>query len=155
MAEFSLVALKDEIVADPQAIGYKNSATPDDWKGDHAIANLINDPANGVNVFRKNVPMDDVFAEIDWVVDWLGLTGQRNTVIDKQLAFRLITSTDVLDADSVRIRDAFIEIFAGTSGGTLGRLNTLTQKAGSRAEVLWGDGQRISVRNVGESFNLI
>ena len=155
MAGFSLVALKDEIVGDPEGLGYKNSATPNDWKGDQEIADLINDPANGANVFRKNVPMDDVFAEIDWVVDWLGLTGQRNTVIDKQLAFRLITSTSVLDADSVRIRDAFAEIFAGTSGGTLERLNTLTQKAGSRAEVLWGDGQRISARQVGDAANEI
>ena len=73
MADFNLVALKDEIVGDPQTLGYKNSATPTDWKGDGAIADLINDPANGANIFRKNVPMDDVFAEIDWVVDWLGL----------------------------------------------------------------------------------
>lgn len=155
MADFTLVALKDEIVADPEGLGYKNSATPNDWKGDQVIADLINDSALGADVFRKNVPMDDIFAEIDWVVDWLGLTGQRNTVLDKQLAFRLITSTDVLDANSAYIRAAFAGIFAGTSGGTLERLNALTQKAGSRAEVLWGDGQQVSVSQVGHAFNEI
>jgi len=152
MANFTLEALKNEIVNDPNAVGYKNPDTT--WEGDGVIADLINDPAKGANVFRKNVPMDDVFAEIDWVVDWLGLSGQRNAVLDKQQAFRLITSTAVLDANSVRIRDAFAEIFANTSGGTLARLNTLTQKAGSRAEVLWGDGARVSLLQVGKAANV-
>ncbi len=153
MADFTLAALKAEIDSDPTVIGLKkiDGIT---WKGDQVIADLLNDPANGASVFRKNVPMDDVFAEIDWVEDWLNLTGQRNTVLDKQLAFRLITSTDVLDADSIRIRDAFATIFAGTPGGTLTRLNALVSKAGSRAEVLWGDGQDIQAGDVGRAANL-
>ena len=47
MADFTLVALKDEIVNDTQALGYKN--TNDTWtggpnppKGDQEIADLIN-----------------------------------------------------------------------------------------------------------------
>jgi len=149
---FTLTALKAEIDNDPQTIGYKNPDTT--WKSDGVIADLINDPANGASIFRKNVPMDDVFAEIDWVVDWLNLTGQRNVVIDKQQAFQLITSTAVLDANSVRIRDAFTEIFVGTAGGTLARLNVLTQKAGNWAEVLWGDGARVSLGQVARAANV-
>jgi len=37
---FDLVELKDEIVNDPEGLGYKNSATPNDWKGDQVIADL-------------------------------------------------------------------------------------------------------------------
>ena len=55
MADFTLVALKDEIVNDPNAIGYKNSAVPTDWKGDQAIADLINDPVNGATIRRNSV----------------------------------------------------------------------------------------------------
>ena len=153
MADFTLEALKDEIVDDPETIDYKNPDTT--WKGHQAIADLINDPVNGAAILRKNIPMDDVFAEIDWIVDWLGLAGSRELVLDKQQAFRLITSTDVIDGNSVRIRDAFAGIFAGTTGGTLGRLNNLTQKAGGRAEVLWGDGVTISLSQVARAATRI
>ncbi len=112
-----------------------------------ALADEINNDPNETTLPAGNI-------EIDWVEDWLGLTGTRNLIQDKRLAFRLITSTAVLDADSVRIRDAFAGIFAGTTGGTLSRLDALVQKVGTRAEVLWGDGQTISARNVGEAANL-
>ena len=78
MADFSLEALKDEIVNDPQALGYKNSATPTDWKGDQEIADLIN--AKNLVVDRTQVDMEEIRSttEFDWY-DTLSIDEQEYT----------------------------------------------------------------------------
>ena len=58
MADFTLEALKDEIVGDPQTLGYKNSTTPTDWKGDQTIADLIN--AKIFTVTRSQVNTEEL-----------------------------------------------------------------------------------------------
>jgi hypothetical protein len=141
MADFSLQALADEINNDPEAIGYRNGA----WKGDQVIADLLNDPANGAQIRREAVPMHEIYAEVVWA-DFILLSDA------KRQAFALITSTGFLDASSQNMIDAFTEIFG--AGTTLTALNALTNKQGSRAEVLWGDGTTIAVGQVGRAANV-
>lgn len=136
--------LASEIEDDPQGLDYKEANG--DWKADDVIADLLNDPSvYSATVWRTSVPMSDIFGAIDWS-DLAGVsTGEK-------LMFMTITQTDVLDADSPNIRDAFADIFP--SGSTsLSNLQSLVQKQGSRAEELWGDGTEITAGDVGRAAN--
>jgi len=64
--EFSLELLKDEIVVDSLGLGYKNSATPNDWKEDSVIVNIINnaDGANPRTVTRDRISSGDIRSDI-------------------------------------------------------------------------------------------
>lgn len=136
--------LAAEIEDDPQGLGYKEANG--DWKADDVIADLMNDPSvYSAQVWRTSVPMSDIYGAVDWS-ELSGDTGAK-------LMFMTITQTDVLDADSANIRDAFADIFP--SGSTsLSNLQNLVQKQGSRAEELWGDGTEISVGQVAEAANV-
>ena len=143
MPDFTPQALADEINNDPEGIGYKDAGV---WKGDQVIADLINDPANGAQIRREAVPMHEIYAEVVWA-DFILLSDARRQ------AFALITSTEFLDASSQNMIDAFTAIFG--AGATLSALNALTNKQGSRAEVLWGEGRAlIKAGQVGRAANV-
>lgn len=148
MAKFSLVALKDEIVSDTQTLGYKNSATADDWRGDQAIADLLNDPANGAQITRKAIQPQELKASLD-LPEFVALSqGQRDYLMN------LFSGTGIIDANEAPIFGALTSLFpAGTTTRT--SLLAKIQRQGSRAEVLWDEGITISAGQVGRAFNEI
>jgi len=170
MAEFSLEALKDEIVNDSQSLGYKNSATPNDWKEDQEIADLIN--AKNLVVDRDEVGMDEIRSVIEFgwydrlspdeqeYTRWQtpgggGEDGGGNWKVSAHM--KLLLSGRALVMDGV----------AGTGSNNASYWNAtdrdlaapailaLIEMSGSRAEVLWGVGRTITASNVGGSFNEI
>ncbi len=163
MADFSLEALKDEIVADTEALGYKNSATPTDWKDDQVIADLIN--AEGLVIDRIRVPSGDIVGETKF--DWYdGLT------IDKQEFFTLQTRGEAwkvtadmklfLSGRSLTTNgvagtgtDAGSEWSAPDAGDAAPVMLPLIEVPGSRGEVLWLEGQTITAGQVARAFNEI
>lgn len=161
---FTLTKLKDEIVNDPEAIGYKNSAVPTDWKGDGAIADLIN---------AKNLVVDRIDAEMEAVrssteFDWYNaLTADEQEYLSWQtpngglwkvtahmkllLTGRLLVvngaatlANNVASFWSVVDRDAAVAAMLA-----------VIEVAGGRAEVLWGQGTNVGLAQVGAAFNLI
>ena len=146
--EFSLVALKDEIVNDPENIGYKNSPVANDWKGDQEIADLINDPANGAVITRKLIQSVELKASFD-LAEFVALNqGQRDYLQC------LISGDGLIDANEPAVFGALTGMFAGGST-TRTALLAKIQRQGSRAEVMWGEGKKITAGNVGFAFNEI
>ena len=145
MADFTLLALKDEIENDPQSIGYKSGSA---WKGDQEIADLINDPANGEQILRRLIQPDEIFQSID-VTEWETLADGRRQYIS------MITKGNIVDATHSPIFDGLNTVFNNTDApatraNILGKMRT----QGSRAEALWGEGIHISASQVGASANL-
>ena len=146
MAEFTLEALKDEIVNDPESLGYKTA--PLDWKSDQEIADLINDPANGAIVRRQSVRVSDIKAVI--------LEAHFNGLSPGESDYLMF----VLDAESIDprpnpIHDGILGVWSGGASVTKNAIQALMEKQGSRAEVLWGEGRTISLRDVGGAQNLV
>ena len=163
MAEFSLVALKDEIVGDPQGLGYKNSATANDWKEDSEIADLIN--AKNFVIDRPQVASGDINGDTEFA--WYdGMT------IDKQEFYTLQTRREFwkVSADMKLFltgRSLAVDGVAGAGADNQSEwaaaddqdaapaMLALIEVPGSRAEVLWGVGTSISLGQVGRAFNEI
>lgn len=132
-----LSELKTELTTDPEAIGYDGAG---DDAGDAA---LLNEIQASIQLNRSAIPMNEIYGAVDWIADWNGLSDAFKA------AFQQITSTDVLDVTSPRIRSAFSTIFAATD--TLTRLQGLLTQDGSRAEELWGEGARVTPSDVADA----
>ena len=169
MADFTLQALADEIEADPAALGYKEVGG--EWKGDGVIADLIN--AKDFVVDRASIPMADTRATVTY-------DAYNNLSIDEQEWIRWMTpgGGDSVGGDGGDFRvnaDMKLQLTGRTlaANGVAGTgadnssfwaaaddqdmapaLLALIEVPGSRAEVLWGEGQTISISNVGRAANL-
>jgi len=157
MAEFTLEALKNEIEEDSVSLGYKNSPTSGDWKGDQVIADLINN-AGGTTprtVTRDHVDTGDIRSSLEFdAFDGL--------VTAEQAWFEWLTANG-----SIAINDHMLQQLAGipTADDSIWALQeravanaamaALMQFQGGRAEELWGVGTNISASQVGAAFNLI
>lgn len=153
MAEFTLEALKDEIVNDPNTIGYKN--TNDTWtggpnppKGDQEIADLINDPANGATIRRSLVAPVEIKQTVD--------QGDFNALSPDEVNYItwIVTGEMLIDVRPDTIFNGLTQIF-GPATATRVAMTALLQKTGSRAEVLWGENTDVLVGQVGRAFNEI
>ena len=160
MAEFSLQALHDEIEADPEALGYKEAGG--EWKDDSVIADLIN--AKDYAIDQDGVEMESVRAatpydpynsllgdEQEWL-KWMtpnSGTFQVTADMKKQLAGRALAVNGV--PGSV---DASTFWASGDRTEMESIMLALIETPGSRAEVLWGAGQTVSMNNVGGAENL-
>ena len=161
MAEFSLQALHDEIENDPLTLGYKEAGGA--WKGDQVIADLIN--AKNYTIDAANVPMEHVRATCTY-------DAYNNLSIDEQEWIRWMTpnSGELEVTADVKLQLTGRTPASGGSAGT-GADNdsfwapaddqdmapaflALIELSGSRAEVLWGQGQTVSVGNVAHAANL-
>ncbi len=155
MAEFSFAALKTEIDTDPLGLGYKNSPTPGDWKGDQVIADLINN-ANGTTprtVNHANVDTGDIRSDVEFAwfdglviaeqswLEWLTANGsiKVNAHMLQQLA-GIPTATDSIWA-------------AADRDAANAAMTSLMQFTGSRAQELWGEGRTVSAGDVGRAAN--
>lgn len=169
MADFTHEALKDEIVLDPESIGYKN--TNDAWTGGpnptkpfDEIAGLANEP--DLVIDRATIPMEDARAaatfeaydslsidEQEWI-RWVTPNGGALRItpdVKLQLSGRTPATNGVAGtgADS----DSF---WAAAHDQDMAPLYlSMIEKAGSRAEVLWGEGCVVTENDVVKALNIV
>ncbi len=155
MAEFSFIALKDEIVADSLALEYKNSATPNDWKGDQVIADIINN-ADGTNprtLNQERVDTGDIRSDTTF-------EGFEGLVTVEQAWFEWLTANG-----SIKVNAEMLQKLAGSpiasdsiwAVSDRAEMNAamlaLMQFIGSRALELWN--KSVSPGDVGRAFNTL
>ena len=116
---------------------------------DGRCADFLNDKASAkaAPINRRAIPMYEVLGAVDWS-EFIG----AGLDAAKRQAFQILTSTETLDAGSATVRAAFTAIFP--AGNTRTALAALASRQGSRAEVLWGDGARVSHDQVAEARRL-
>ena len=153
MAEFSFVALKDEIENDPETLAYKNSAASGDWKDDQVIADIINTQDRSVN--NQDVDTGDIRGSVTFDA-FDGLSPAE------QAWFQWLTQNGVIP-----VNDETLQQLAGipTATGSIWQaadrtaanaaMTAIMQFTGSRAEELWGKGRTVSAGDVGRAFNEI
>ena len=155
MAEFSFVALKDEIVNDPLGLGYKNSATPNDWKGDQVIADIINnaDGNNPRTVNFETADTGDIRSTVEF--DWFD-----GLVTSSQAWFEWLTANGHIQVNAHMLQQlAGIPTATGSIWAAADRtaanaaMAALLQFTGSRAQELWN--RTVSAGDVGRAFNEI
>lgn len=160
MAEFSLQALHDEIEADPQAIGYKESGG--EWKGDDVIADLIN--AKSYAVDQTSVEMEAVRAIVTYAAyntlaideqEWLQWMTPNSGLFQVTADMKLqLTGRSLASSGSAGTGNDSNSFWSAAHRAAMtAALLTLIETPGSRAEVLWGAGQTVSVSNVGWAAN--
>lgn len=161
MADFSLQALHDEIENDPMAIGYKE--TGGEWKEDAVIVSLINDPANGAMITRKLIERNEIIysLERDECIQIATDTPPDGALSETERWYlSMVLRDEIVDANDPEVLDALTDIFpteaqrANFRGTTRSNIQDILQKAGSRAEVLWGEGKIVSISEVGHAANL-
>ncbi len=164
MADFTLEALKNEIVVDAENLGYKNSPTPNDWKGDQVVADLIN---------LKNLVIDKVSAEMEEIRGTTEFSWYDSLSIDEQEYLRwqtpngglwlvtgpmkLALTGSTLAVNGVAgAHDPTVSWWAAADRvAAVAAILPLIELAGSRAEVLWDADETITAGEVGRAFNLI
>lgn len=165
--QLDLTALNAEISNDPLGLGYGVGTIPYDplteWKGDQEIADLLN--AKNFVIDRASVPMEDVRGVTDF--DWYDAL-----TIDEQefLRWKTPNSGLLLVTADVKLRLTGRTLASGGTGGTGSDANSwwaaadrtaavaamlpLIEVAGSRAEVLFGEGVVITAGDVGAAANV-
>lgn len=128
---FSNAALKTELLTDPASLGYAPHITAGD---DNGLADLINMARSGgaYLVNRDPVTPGRLFAQID-PTEYAGLT----TTNLQRLATAFAVPT--LDLSVSNVLGILTGVFPNGSL-TNQAIVTLSKRAGSRAEVLWGPG---------------
>lgn len=161
MSDFTLQALHDEIEADTQALGYKEVGGA--WKEDAVIVDLIN--AKNYTIDHSTIPMEHVRAAVTY-------EAYNTLAIDEQEWIRWMTPNS---GDFYVTADMKLELSGRTpaSNGTAGTgadgdsfwaaahdqdmapaMLALIEAPGSRAQVLWGENQIVTISNVGHAANL-
>lgn len=136
-----LTALSAELTLDPAGLGYVGPDSED--------AEKLNAPSpGGETVFRKAIPMSEIYAQIEWISEWAALPGVMRD------GFRQLTSTDALDVTSPRVRAAMEGIF-GAGSQTWANLASIATRPASRAEILWGEGTRVHHLDVAAARRLV
>jgi hypothetical protein len=136
-------AMRSEIVTDPAGVGY---AAPYAAGNDDGVAALLNAVGAGAaySVYKKSVPVRDLVASID-PTNFAALTALQLAKL--QLLF---TGAATLDASDANTRTIVQGVFSGMAA-TLTNFAVLVKRQGSRAEVLWGDGARVSADDVSKA----
>ena len=149
MAEFSLQALHDEIEADPASLGYKDGGA---WKGDGVIADLINslEGPGAANITRKLIQPHEVFDSIPYV-EYETYPAAKREYLDTML--ELAGGNGVIDANDAVVYANLLAVFPA---GSDARSNIIAkiQRTGSRAEVLWSEGNVVTISEVAHAANL-
>ncbi len=150
MAQVDLTALRDEIVNDPQGVGYKSSATADDWKGDQEIVDLINALSGpGAEMIRRSLVTNSEIRESVDLTEWAAMSAANREWVQMHL------SDDApIDITQDPVFDGLTTVFPQGSA-TRAVLLPKIQRQGSRSEVLWGEATQVTAGNVGRAFNLI
>ena len=166
MAEFTLEALKDEIEADPEAVGYKNSPASGDWQGDQVVANLINAKdlvidrdSMAMAEIRTRVPLQAFKDLLNPETDWLRWQSSADGVWPVNAEMKLQLTGRTLAVNGVAGTGAGRDGFWGGNSSEQDALGDsvlpMVQVPGSRAQVLWGERRTVSTGDIGRAFNLI
>lgn len=141
-------ALHDEIVNDPDAVGY-GPWTDDD---DQRLTDILNDPAGpgAADIERTRVTNSEVRSCIDYS-EWAGLDQAGRDFVLMHLS-----DEQPIDASDEVVRAGFLAVFVGGAGKpTRTALALKLNRIGSRAEVLWGEGATVRPADVGRAQNLV
>lgn len=136
---FTETLLQSEITNDPAAIGYAGATS------DQAKADLLNANIPSSNVWRNDIKLAEVVNSIV-AADFAAMTALQ---IQK---LQLVLQQGVIDATVANTRTIFTGIFTGMNN-TVTAITALAQRSGSRAEVLWGPGVKITATQVGIARN--
>lgn len=152
MAVFSLAALASEIQTDPTAQGYAALVSAGNRLG---IANKLN-AINAVNQVKR---VDIRASEILEAIDVADVITSANAVAvswfesaTQQATLRLTAD----DGQDTRILKNIKSLFlangaAGANPQTRARLNAIALRDGSRAELLWGAGIKITDQHIADA----
>ena len=160
MAEFTLLALYNEIENDPQSIGYKESNG--DWKEDAVIVGLINDPENGATITRKLIQRNEIIYgfEVGELFQIADDTPPPGALSDTERWYlSMLLREQEVDANDEEVFSALLALFPSEAarpnfrGGTRANIQETLQKQGSRAEVLWGEGKIVTISEVAHAAN--
>lgn len=143
LTDSELSTLASEITGDPDGLGYADPLASSDF---NALRDLLNERRAAYTVRRTSIPMSEVYAQVDWVGEWTGLSGVQRE------GFRQMTSTPNLDASSEQIVSAFEAIF-GTGSTTWANLAGIVDRQASRAEDLFGAGANITTANIQDALS--
>lgn len=133
-------ALKAEIDTDPNVYGYAVHVLTGN---DQAVANLLNQVRDAIQIERADIGSGEIFHAID-IMDLVNNPGASvleyfNVLMHMPHPVRLLND----DGSATPVKANVIALFkAGTA--TLTRLAALEKRAGSRAEELFGAKTRIS-----------
>lgn len=167
VADFTLQALKDELDNDPESLGYAAAGWPTGV--DQDVADVIN---------SQDYTIDKRMLLSSQLTENLTFDAYDTLSIDEQEYFRSIlipTAADFTGNGLPVTADVKLQLtgLSLTSNGTAGTGNpntswwatahrtemvnnytALIEIAGSRAEVLWGEGTVISASQIGQAANL-
>lgn len=143
MADFTLLALKQECTNDPAGIGLTAIYNA---LQDQTVADALNLVRAGAaySIFRSAVPIRDLIKNID-ATEYSALT--QLLLAKLNLIF---LGTAELDATDLNTRNIITDIFTGKPL-TLANFAVVAKKQASRAEVLWGDGFMVTNVQVAQS----
>lgn len=141
----SYSALKNEIINDPNGLGY---STPYNLGNDDGVAALLNSVGAGAaySIFKNSVPIADLLKNFV-PAEFNALTAVQ--VAKLQLLFAGSATIDPSDANTRSI----FQTFLSAATGTLTNFAALIKRQGSRAEVLFGIGTSISGSDVAAARN--
>ena len=134
-------ALLAELQADPQTLGYAALVAANN---DKALADLLNDKTKGGAIDRVTVSASELQSCVVGS-EYLTLTADQKSLWQSILLAASDGGVRMLNAN---IRAQALAVWAGgtTTRTNLGAAQT---RAGSRAEVLWGEGATVSYSDVG------
>jgi len=139
-------ALYTELTTDPQSLGYASLVASN---SDKALADLLNDKTKGGNIDRVRITSSELQSCV------IATEGIALSVAQATLwSHLLIAAADggVLMSDS-QIRNQIQQVFTASGAGTTrAKINNAQQRAGSRAEVLWGEGASVSHGDVSNAL---
>ena len=134
-------ALLAELQADPQTLGYAALVAANN---DKALADLLNDKTKGGTIDRVTVSASELQSCVVGS-EFLTLTVAQQNLWNAVLSAAADGGVRMSNAN---IRAQALAVWAGgtTTRSNLGAAQT---RAGSRAEVLWGEGTTVSFADVG------
>ncbi len=161
---FTLQALKDEIVNDPEGLGYGTSGAPTLGLATEHIAGLIN--LRNLVLDRPAVDMEQIrgATEFDWYdaltideQEYLRWQTPNSGLWEVTAAMKLMLTGSQPTVNGVAGASTPTNSFWAAADRTvaIAAILPIIEIVGSRAEVLWGDNTAIAAGQVGRAFNLI
>ena len=144
MATMTKAALKAELQNDPQTLGYAALVAAND---DVALAHLLNDKTKGGSVNRVTVTAAELQSCVV-AAEYASLTADQKSLWQCIL---LAAADGGVRMSNANIRAQALAVWAG---GTTTRTNlgAMQDRAGSRAEALWGEGASVSHSSVSDAL---
>jgi hypothetical protein len=146
---FTPQLLKNEIVTDPVALGYKTA--PGVWKEDGDIASIINLVRNAIGAFTFKVSRPDISPSE--ILEAIALADFKSTNNSMQIAW----FQSVMSQNSIRLQNddltdttvlANLKLLISSPSNSATRLGNILNRQGSRAEVLFGYNWQVQPNDV-------